>query len=263
MRDRVLDNAEVSAGDTVLDVGCGDGLIAFAALDRVAATGRVVFSDVSDELLDTCREIAGDDARCAFVRAGAEDLSAIDDESVDVVTLRSVLIYVAERERAFAEFFRVLRPGGRLSLFEPLNSFAYPGPNDRWGPWDVRPVQELADRVKGVYRAIHDEAGNTMHDFDALDFVALAERAGFGELRAEAEYTIGPPQHVLAWETVEGGAPNPLVPSLREAADSVLSPEDSARFRTHLREEHEAGRLLERDAVLYLRARKTPVLPSL
>jgi arsenite methyltransferase len=44
-RDRVLDATEVSEDETLLDVGCGDGLIAFGALERGAAT--VVFSDIS------------------------------------------------------------------------------------------------------------------------------------------------------------------------------------------------------------------------
>jgi arsenite methyltransferase len=249
IRDRVLDNARIEPRDTLLDVGCGDGLIAFGALERGA---RVVFSDVSQELLDVCREIAAGDDRCSFVEADATDLSPVPDESVDAVTVRSVLIYVAERERAFAEFRRVLKPGGRLSLFEPLNSFEYPGPDERWGAWDVSEVQELADRVKGVFRAIHDRHGNTMHDFEAPDFVDLVERAGFTEIHADAAYEVSPSQAFETWETYENSSGNPLVPTLREAADSVLTPEESERFRGHLRRQAEAGEGVARAATLYL-----------
>ena len=42
---------------------------------------------------------------------------------MDIVTTRSVLIYVEDKRRAFEEFFRVLKPGGRISLFEPINRF--------------------------------------------------------------------------------------------------------------------------------------------
>jgi ubiquinone/menaquinone biosynthesis C-methylase UbiE len=249
IRDRVLDNASIEPGDTLLDVGCGDGLIAFGALQRGS---RVVFSDVSQELLDVCREIAAGDERCTFVQADATDLSAIADASVDAVTLRSVLIYVAERERAFAEFHRVLKPGGKLSVFEPLNSFEYPGPDERWGAWDVSGVQELADRVKGVFRAIHDRQGNTMHDFEAPDFVGLAERAGFTEIHADATYEVSPSEAFETWETYENSSGNPLVPTLREAADSVLTPEESERFRGNLRRQAEAGEGVARAATLYL-----------
>src|SRR5438552_3003868 len=113
----VLEGAAIREGDVVLDVGAGDGLIAFGALRLVGETGKVVFSDVSQDLLDVSRGLARElDAvdRCEFVLARAEDLAPIADESVDVVTTRSVVIYVEEKQRAFDAFHRVLRPGGRL-----------------------------------------------------------------------------------------------------------------------------------------------------
>jgi arsenite methyltransferase len=150
VRDRVLDQPEPKPGDTVLDVGCGDGLIAFGALERVGEQGTVIFSDISQDLLDHCRVLAAEIGvldRCQFVHAAAEDLAPIADGSVDVVTTRSVLIYVPDKPRAFAEFFRVLRPGGRLSLFEPINRFGMDQPS-----WDAGPVQELRDRVRASLR---------------------------------------------------------------------------------------------------------------
>lgn len=58
VRDQVLDSARVADSETVLDVGTGDGLIAFGALERVGAEGRVIFSDVSQDLLDHARDLA-------------------------------------------------------------------------------------------------------------------------------------------------------------------------------------------------------------
>jgi ubiquinone/menaquinone biosynthesis C-methylase UbiE len=88
VRDRVLANAAVREGDVVLDVGCGDGLIALGALEKVGQTGRVIFSDISQDLLDHCCSLAqqmGALERCSFVRAPAEELGPIRDRSVDVV----------------------------------------------------------------------------------------------------------------------------------------------------------------------------------
>jgi arsenite methyltransferase len=69
VRERVLDNARLGVGEVLLDVGAGDGLIGFGALDRVGPEGRVIFSDVSQELLDVCRQGADGDARAEFVVA--------------------------------------------------------------------------------------------------------------------------------------------------------------------------------------------------
>ena len=123
MRDKVLDSAGLASGQTVLDVGCGNGLIAFGALERGA---NVVFADISRALLEDCRQLAADAGianRCRFVESTATELDEIEDDSIDVVTTRSVLIYVKDKQRAFAEFHRVLRPGGRISLFKPINRF--------------------------------------------------------------------------------------------------------------------------------------------
>src|SRR5271165_7431867 len=82
VRDQVLDRASLSPGDTLLDVGTGDGLIAFGALDRLGPSGRVIFSDISRDLLDHCRaavSAAGQLDRCEFVLAAADRLAAVPD----------------------------------------------------------------------------------------------------------------------------------------------------------------------------------------
>ena len=114
LRNDLLDRAQLRPGETVLDVGTGDGLIAFGALDRAGPTGRVIFSDIAQDLLDRCREAVAAEGllgRCDFRQAAADSLTSVEDVSVDVVTTRSVLIYVKDRAAALREFHRVLRPG--------------------------------------------------------------------------------------------------------------------------------------------------------
>ena len=93
-----------------------------------------------------------------------------------------------------------------------------------------------------------------MHDFRAEDMVAWSERAGFSAVRLTAHYDLMPSEPHDSWDTYERRAANPLVPSLAEAIDSVLDPEEAARFRLHLRTKAEAGDGVERDAHAFLRA---------
>src|SRR5438552_915763 len=119
VRDGVL-NHRLALGDgaVVLDVGAGDGLIGFGALDRMGPTGRVIFSDISRSLLDHCRSLAAEMAmseRCEFVEARAEDLRPIADDTVDAVTTRSVLIYVADTLSASRVYPHLLNPAATVS----------------------------------------------------------------------------------------------------------------------------------------------------
>src|SRR5215472_1977116 len=74
VRDTLLDKADLQPGDTVLDAGTGDGLIAFGALERLGPSGHVIFSDISQDLLDHCHAAAAAEGlldRCRFVLASA------------------------------------------------------------------------------------------------------------------------------------------------------------------------------------------------
>jgi arsenite methyltransferase len=250
-RDRVLDNASLGPDDVVLDAGCGDGLIAFGALERGAA--KVIFSDVSVELLDVCREIAGGDPRCEFLLGSVDELP-LPDDSVDVATTRSVLIYLENKLHALRELHRVLRRGGRLSIFEPINSFVYPQPEHRFAFWDVTPVVELSNRMKAHYRSVASD--QTLIDFDERDLLRWAEEAGFDEIGMEYEVRIEPSYRVANWEAYERSSGNPLAPTVREAAEAALGPADAGRFLAHLRSENEAGRGIDRYAVAFLWAVK-------
>jgi SAM-dependent methyltransferase len=257
VRDRVLDGADLRAGETLLDVGCGDGLIAFGALERGAA--RVIFSDISDDLLDVSRELAAGDARAEFVQAAAEDLSPIPDASIDVVTTRSVLIYVADKRRAFAEFKRVLKPGGRLSAFEPINRFGYPERDGFWLGIDLRELGPLARRVRDRYKAMAGDEG-PMLDFDERDLLELAHAVGFEsvdvllEARIERGRLWGrtPPPFERLLET----APNPNAPTLEEVLEAELDDDERERFLAYVTPRYEAREMTGRSAVAYLRARR-------
>jgi ubiquinone/menaquinone biosynthesis C-methylase UbiE len=267
VRDRVLDNAAVGVGDVVLDVGTGDGLIALGALDRVGERGRVVFSDISQACLDYCRALVEGDRRASFVLASIDDLSPVADESVDVVTTRSVLIFVAReaKAQAFREFFRVLRPGGRLSMFEPINRF---GSGDRKSDrtfmgLDTAPVADLVPKVRAEYEAaaVGEE---TLIDFDERDLIAFAEDAGFAEISLDYEARI---THGAAfgwaktgcspdWQTFLNTSPNPHAPTLAEVLDRALTPDERARFVEHVRQAYETNSGTSRHASAFLHAVK-------
>jgi len=259
LRDGVLDRAGLTDGDVLLDVGTGDGLIGFGALDRLGPGGQVVFSDVSADLLAECRRRAAERGvldRCRFVEARAEDLDGIADRSVDVVTTRSVLIYVARKEAAFAEFRRVLRPGGRLSIFEPINRFTVGEPGAGMYGLDLAAVADLAEKVRRAFAGEPAEE-NPMLNFDERDLLCWAREAGFTalELDYRAEVDVPEPLPAADWEQLAQTAPNPLAPTFAEALAQALTDEERDRFERHVRAVFAAGTPARRTiATAYLRA---------
>lgn len=245
IRDRILDGAQLSLTDVVLDVGTGDGLVGFGALQRLDEAGRVVFSDISPDLLATCRDIAagtGDLERCEFIEADAADLGPLSDDSVDVVTARSVLIYVADKPAAFDAFARVLAPGGRLSLFEPINRTMRRLNAGTFYGYDTRDIPELAGKVQAVF----DQAtprDSPMLDFDGADLAHMAAHAGFVEVTAAIEVTLvneswlGP----ATWQMLLNARPNPNAPTVGDALDQALTVDEQQIFAENLRPQVEAG----------------------
>ena len=257
IRDKVLRNARIQSGDFLVDVGAGAGLIAFGALPLVGERGKILLTDVSEDLLGEARSIASEMGvleGCQFIKAAAEDLSSIESASVDVVTTRSVLIYVKEKRRAFEEFHRVLKPDGRISLYEPINGYFPDSPEFVWG-FDVTPVMDLAQKVWAVYQRIQPPS-DPMLDFDERDLVAFADQAGFGEVHLELDVDIEPGTWTRSWETFLNTAGNPLIPTTREAIEEALTPEEAARFERHLRPLVESGQGTRRSASAYLWAVK-------
>jgi len=248
VRDKILDDADVGPGVTVLDVGCGDGLVGLGALERAA---DVIFSDISEASLADCRAIPADPAR--YHVAPATDLGAIE---ADVVTTRSVLIYVDDKQRAFDEFFRVLRPGGRLSIFEPINRFGMEERSCDYGFDDVAGVEELLARIWKN----DDDAGvnDAMVNFDERDLFAHGLRAGFRDVRMELRAEVRPAAmwQMRDWNVFVNSSPNPLLPTFAEAMDSALAPDEVARLTEKLRPQVEAGRGTTRLARCWLVARK-------
>jgi arsenite methyltransferase len=260
IRDRVIAGAELGGSETLLDLGCGEGLIGFAALEALPR-GKVIFSDVSSQLIERCRRLAGElelEGRCDFLVASADDLRALEAGSVDVVTARSVLIYLDRegKRNAFAEARRVLRDGGRLSVFEPINRFSFPEPRGRLLGFDVRAIDDVASKLKAAMEASAEES--TLLDFDERDLFRWAELARFSTVRLtlEAEQTRETRAITDDWDTLLKTSGNPLSPTFEETIQDALDPDEAAALERHLRPLVERGEGSNRMAYAYLTARK-------
>jgi ubiquinone/menaquinone biosynthesis C-methylase UbiE len=254
IRDKVILNANIQNGEILLDIGTGDGLIAFAALERVGSRGKVIFSDVSQDLLDHCHTLTSEmdiSNQCDFINASANNLMSIQDISVDIVTTRSVLIYVEDKLQAFKEFYRVLKPNGRLSIFEPINQFSIRNMQDSLWGYTISSVRQSAEKIISLYNNLQPPDSDPMLNFNEYDLLAMTQEAGFSQIHLELQIDIKSAVP-MEWNVFSRRAGNPNIPTLEEAIGQVLSSEEAEQFTEHLRPLVENGLGVNRTAFVYL-----------
>lgn len=112
----LVDAAELTAGQRVLDVACGTGVVARAAARMVGDEGEVVGLDVNAGMLDVARVVPSEKGATVQWHEGDVGNTGLDGESFDVAVSQQGLQYFPDRPRAFSELHRLLRPDGRLVM---------------------------------------------------------------------------------------------------------------------------------------------------
>ncbi len=109
--------ADLRQGDIVLDLGSGGGMDVLLSARRVGPTGYVYGLDMTPEMLDLARRNANEAGatNVEFLEGDIERIP-LPDASVDVIISNCVVNLVPDKGTAFAEMFRVLRPGGRVGM---------------------------------------------------------------------------------------------------------------------------------------------------
>jgi arsenite methyltransferase len=111
----------IQTGETVLDIGCGAGMDLLLAGRRVGPSGRAIGVDMTDAMVQRAQSSArAVGLKQVEVRKSDATSLPLDDASVDVVISNGVINLVPEKQRAFDEIQRVLKPGGRLHLADIL-----------------------------------------------------------------------------------------------------------------------------------------------
>jgi len=266
IRDRVLDGASLQPGMVLVDVGAGDGLITFGAFERIGPRLRAILTDVSIPLLGTAEKRSfelGIRHHCAFLRTGAEQMDGVEDASADIVVTRAVLAYVADRQVAARQFHRVLKPGGRISIAEPINqqhainlaalTASLEKKNAEPGNRHVRLLQRcLSAQLPSTLAEIEQ---NSLTNFSEKDLIVWFQKTGFIDIHLELHIDLRNAP-AMPWATYIDTAPNPCAPTLREIFESRFSESERNEFEQAMRPHVESGQRAERNMIAYLTAVK-------
>lgn len=172
------EHAGIEPGDTVLDLGAGAGVDAFVARRLVGETGQVYGVDMTPDMVTKARantEILG--YQNVEFRLGEIEHLPFEHDSIDVVISNCVLNLVPDKVRAFAELFRVLRPGAHFCVSDIVASAPLPE--------GIRDADAL---YIGCVAGAEPEA----------NYLAIIESAGFRNIRVATSKRIDLPEGVLA-----------------------------------------------------------------
>lgn len=266
MRDRVLDGARLGADKTLVDIGAGDGLVGLGAIERIGPSLHVIMTDVSAPMLQYIKTVAterGIVGQCAFQECSAESLDDCWDASADAITTRAVLAFVKDKPAAFAEFHRVLRPGGRISLAEPIlqdNAFEVIATQKFIEANSANPQiasVELLHRMRATQFPSTEAAAakNPLTNYSERDLVRFAQEAGFVEIHLELHIDVAPCL-VAEWDVYLKTAPHPWAPKPGEVLATRYSEAERIHFEHLMRPAIEGRQTVATDNFAYLTATK-------
>lgn len=173
-----VEHAGLQSGQTVLDLGSGAGLDIFVAREHVGDTGHLIGVDMTAEMISKARANARQAGfENAEFRLGEIENLPVRSDEVDVVISNCVLNLVPNKQRAFAEIYRVLKKGGHFCISDVVSSREMPG-------W----ARDIADAYAGC-------VSGTIPREDYLDAI---RDSGFSDVKVVTERRIEVPQDLLA-----------------------------------------------------------------
>ena len=265
--DRVLDGAQLAAGMTLADIGAGDGLVAFRAIERIGLSLRAVFIDVSAAMLQHAEALAmerGVRNQCVFHQCSADNLKDIEDGSVDIVTTRAVLAYVSDKQAALREFHRILKPGGHISLAEPILRDEALAVSDLRAIVESQPAGHSERVLPLIHRwraaqfpdTVEKIATSPLTNYTERDLVHLAKASGFAEIHMEFHIDLLP-FSISSWEVVLGSSPHPWAKPLGVILDEQFTAEERQILEQALRQLITAPNSVAVERIAYLTATKS------
>ncbi|MBX2992089.1 MAG: arsenite methyltransferase [Bacteroidetes bacterium] len=164
--------AEMEEGMTVLDLGSGAGIDVFLAAKKVGPTGKAIGLDMTDEMLKLARKnklkLGIENAH--FWKGEIEDMP-IESSSIDRILSNCVINLVPDKSKAFAEMYRVLKPGGKFTIS------------------DIVSIGEIPAETR---RDLELWAGCVSGAVDKEEYLRIVREAGFKNLTigAEKKYSL-------------------------------------------------------------------------
>jgi SAM-dependent methyltransferase len=169
--------AQIKTGDIVVDLGSGAGNDCLIARAEAGETGKVIGVDFTEKMIEKARINAQKlgYTNVEFVQGDIENMP-LSSNLANVVVSNCVLNLVPDKEKAFSEIFRILKPGGHFSVSDIVLEGNLP---------------------EGLQQASEMYAGCVSGAIQQVDYIKLIEKAGFEEIKLQKKRKITIPDSIL------------------------------------------------------------------
>ncbi len=120
----------------------------------------------------------------------------------------------------------------------------------------MTPIKHIASKVQSVFDHIQPPETDPMMNFNERTLLKFTEEAGFPEIHLELRNDVIQRKQKLTWKSFLETKGNPLIPTIKEAIDQVLTPDETKDFEGFLRPLVETGKGVHQAAWIYLWATK-------
>ncbi len=172
------EHANIKKGDTVVDLGSGAGNDVFVARAIAGDKGKVIGIDMTPEMITKATQNAAKlgYGNVGFILGEIENLP-LADSTADVVVSNCVLNLVPDKQKAFAEVYRILKPGGHFCISDVVTVGRLP-----------EKVQDAAEMLVGCIGGAMEKSG----------YLKVIAEAGFRNVQIKKEKRIDLPDEVIA-----------------------------------------------------------------
>lgn len=254
VRNAVLSNAQIEPNDVVIDIGAGTGLLGFGALNYIKNGGKVIFSDKFEDCIETCRYLTKEfnvKLPHDFLLSDCCDIK-LPQNSVNKAVMRSVLVHVLDKKQALSEVYRILKPNGIFSAFEPVIRS-----NTRC--WELIGENELTDYSE--FKKAEDEfmslISDSLTNFDDKTITQDLKEIGFSDGSVdkqivESKYIVEDGM-VESWLTIP---PSPGAKTSKEKFLMYFEEPKVDRYISELQQSLLGKEIVIKSNVIYIKAIK-------
>lgn len=198
IRNLVVEFASLKPTDHLLDIGTGLGFVGFKAYEKLREKGKIVAIDSEVGCIAECQKYIEEnniDKNYILYEMDLLD-NSLPVKSFDVITSRSVIMHIKDKQKAFNKIYRLLKDNGRLSIYEPV----HPRKTERFYKYLKPKKVTNFKKMRQIEDLIRNDSNDHLTNYDSKSIKSNLQYAGFSDIKIfsypEYNYWKWIPEHI-------------------------------------------------------------------